>query len=315
MTVAVTALVSCVLAVLAVGPKLLLRIATDGGAPRLAITAWLTAVVTVLGCSIAAIALLLVEAAGHWDSPDELFMSCLAHLRAILVGHAGGPTQIVAAVAVAVAFGSMVAIGVRVGRALNRMRTYTFAHADAVRLVGKSDGSDVVVIEAPEPAAYCVVGRPPAIVVTTAALAALDGTQLAAVVAHERAHLDGHHAYVVAAVRGLAAALPRVRLFADAAVQICSLLEMCADDAAVRRHGHQPLLAGLLALSGAVAPTHGLAAAGVAVLVRAERLTEPQRGLARIRTRITLSGAVAAMAATPLVIVALSLSGVLLCFA
>ena len=56
--------------------KLLARITADGEAPRLAIAAWFTAVVTVLGCSIAAIALLLIEAAGHWDSPDALLVSC-----------------------------------------------------------------------------------------------------------------------------------------------------------------------------------------------------------------------------------------------
>lgn len=182
-------------------------------------------------------------------------------------------------------------------------------------MVGRSGGNDVVIIDATEAAAYCVAGRPPAIVVTTAALGALDDTQLAAVIAHERAHLDGRHAYVVAAVRGLATALPRVELFTSAAAQVSSLLEMCADDTAARRHGHRTLLAGLLALSGVVAPAHGLAAASVAVLVRAERLTDPQNGLARMRTRVTLSGAVAAMAATPSLIVALSMSGALICFA
>lgn len=314
MTVA-AALLLYVAVVVAAGPKLLLRITADGGAPRLAIAAWLTAVLTVLGCSTAAAALLLIEAAGHWDSPDALLVSCLERLQAILLGHSGWPARVVATSVLAIAIGSVIAIGVRVGRALSRMRTHTFEHADAVRLVGRSDGSDVVIIEAAEPAAYCVAGRPPAIVMTTAALAALDRTQLAAVVAHERAHLDGRHAYIVAAVRGLAAALPRIELFALAARQVCSLLEMCADDAAARRHGHQPLLAGLLTLSGAIAPAHALAAASVAVLVRAERLTDPQKGLAHIRTRVTLSGAVATMAATPLAIVALSLSGVLICFA
>lgn len=309
------ALLLYVVAVLSIGPKLLVRLTADGGAPRLAIAAWLTAVVTALGSSIAAIALLLIEAAGHWDSPDALLVSCLERLHAILVGHAGWPARIVATVAVAIAVGSLVAICVRIGRALSRMRTHTFAHADAVRLVGRSDGSDVVFIEAPEPAAYCVAGRPPAIVVTTAALAALDEAQLAAVVAHERAHLDGHHAYVVAAMRGLTAALPKIGLFACAATHISSLLEMCADDAAARRHGRQPLLAGLLTLSGANTPAHGLAAAGVAVLARAERLSDPARGFARIQTHVTLSGAVAAMTATPLAIVALALSGVLICFA
>ncbi|MCV7225955.1 M56 family metallopeptidase [Mycolicibacterium komossense] len=314
MTVAV-ALLLYVVVVLVAGSKLLLRITADGGAPRLAITAWLTAVVTVIGCSIAAVAMLLVEAAGHWGSPDALLLSCLERLQAIILGHAGWPARIVATVAVAIVVGSVIAICMRVGGALRRMRRHTFEHADAVRLVGRSDGSDVVVIEASEPAAYCVAGRPPAIVVTTAALATLDEIQLAAVVAHERAHLDGRHAYVVAAVRGLAAALPKVALFGSAAAQIGSLLEMCADDAAARRHGRQPLLAGLLALSGAGTPAHGLAAAGGAVLVRAERLTDPQEGLARIRTRATLTGAVAAMVGTPVAIAALSLSGALICFA
>jgi beta-lactamase regulating signal transducer with metallopeptidase domain len=225
------------------------------------------------------------------------------------------PASVVASGAVIVAVASVVAVVVRVVRAVNRMRAHTFEHADAVHLVGRSAGGDVVIIDAAEPAAYCVAGRPPAIVVTTAALAALDGAQLAAVVAHERAHLDGRHAYLVAAVRGLAAALPRIGLFATAAAQTCSLLEMCADDAAARRHGHRPLLAGLLTLSGADAPAHGLAAASVAVLVRAERLLDPQKSLAQIGTHVTLSGAVAAMAAAPLAIVALSLSGAVACFA
>ncbi len=311
----VAALLLYVVVVMVAGSRLLLRITADGGAPRLAVAAWLTAVLTVLGCSIAVVALLLIEAAGHWNTTDALLVSCLERLQAILTGHAGWLAMTIAVAAMAVACGGLIAVCVRVGRSLRRMRSHTFAHADAVRLVGRSDGNDVVIIEAAEPAAYCVAGRPPAIVVTSAAVAALDESQLAAVVAHERAHLDGRHAYVVAAVRGLATALPGVRLFANAATQICSLLEMCADDAAVRRHGRQPLLAGLLTLSGAVAPAHGLAAARVAVLVRAERLTDPPEGLAQIRTRLTLSGAVAGMAATPMAIIALSLSGALICFA
>lgn len=313
MTVA-AALLLYVAAVLAIGPKLLVHITADGGAPRLAIAAWITAVVTVLGCSVAAVALLLIEAAGHWDSPDALLVTCLERLRAILVGHAGWPARIVATAAAAIAVGSLIAVAIRMSRALGRMRTHTFAHAHAVRLVGRSHGSDVVVIEASEPAAYCVAGRPPAIVVTTAAMAALDESQLAAVVAHERAHLDGRHAYIVAAARGLTTALPTCGLFATAASHISSLLEMCADDAAARRHGRQPLLAGLLTLSGATTPAEGLAAAGIAVLARAERLSRPPRRFAHIRTHITLSGAVAAMAATPLAIATLSLSGVLICF-
>lgn len=104
MTVA-AALLLYVVGVLAIGPKLLTHITADAGAPRLAIAAWTTAVLTVIACSIAAIAMLLIEAAGHWDSPDALLVSCLERLRAILVGHAGWPARIVATVALAIAAG------------------------------------------------------------------------------------------------------------------------------------------------------------------------------------------------------------------
>lgn len=314
MTVA-GALLLYVAIVLVAGPRLLRRITTDGGAPRVAIAAWLTAVVTVLGCSVAAIALLLIEAAGHWDTSDQLLESCFERLQAILGGQAGTSAMIVAASAVTLTIGLFAAIGVRFARVLGRMRSQTFAHANAVRMVGRSRGDGVVVIDAAEPAAYCVTGQPPAIVVTSGAVATLDSAQLAAVVAHERAHLDGRHAYVVAVVRGLAAALPKVSLFENAATQISSLLEMCADDAAARRHGSQPLLGGLLALSSAGRPTHSLAAAGVAVLLRAQRLTNPRNGRTRIRARMAASGAVAAMAGAPFTITALAFSGALACFA
>lgn len=151
MTVA-AALLLYVLVVLAAGPVLLSRLAADGIAPRLAITAWLTAIVTVLGCSITAVALILIEAAGHWDSPDALIASCVQRLSAILVGHSGWPAQLVAGIAIAAATGALSAVVIRMVRALSRMRTHTLDHADAVRLVGRPRGGDVVVIEAPEPA-------------------------------------------------------------------------------------------------------------------------------------------------------------------
>lgn len=92
-----------------------------------------------------------------------------------------------------------------------------------------------------------------------------------------------------------------------------TLLEMCADDAAARRHGREPLLTGLVALSGTATPANSLAAAMVGVLARAERLTAPRPQLIRARSRAVLSGAVAVIASGPLGIAALSVSGVLLC--
>lgn len=309
------ALLAYVLVVIVAGPRFLRRLAADGIAPRMAITAWLTAVVTVIGCSAAAVALLLIEAAGHWDNADTLLASCLERLQAILIGHSGRPAQMVAAAAVTLALGGLIAVAVRMVSAVNRMRAHTLDHADAVRLVGRPAGDGVVYVDALEPAAYCVAGRPAAIVVTSAAVAALDRSELAAVIAHERAHLRGRHAHVIAAVRGVASALPGIPFFTAASAEIGSLLEMCADDAAARRHGRKPLLDGLLTLSGAGTPARGLAAARVAVLVRARRLAYPPTGITQIRTRATLGGAVAALAGTPIMIAALALSGALICFA
>ena len=52
---------------------------------------------------------------------------------------------------------------------------------------------NVMVVQAERPAAYCVAGRPHAIVVTIAALQSLDRSELAAVLAHEKAHIKGRH--------------------------------------------------------------------------------------------------------------------------
>lgn len=62
-----------------------------------------------------------------------------------------------------------------------------------------------------EPAAYCVAGRYPTVILTTGALRALDPDQLDAVLAHERAHLAGHHHRLLALTPAMVAlALGRV---------------------------------------------------------------------------------------------------------
>jgi hypothetical protein len=198
-------------------------------------------------------------------------------------------------------------------RILVRMRSRTYRHARAVHVVGRRvDGLDAVVIDSSEPAAYCVPGRPHAVVVTSAALAALSERELTAILAHERAHIDGRHPQIVAVVRGLAATFPRLSLMTQGAQQVSRLLEMRADDAAAEQHGRASLLGGLLALTGSMPATSGvLGATGVAVLARAERLatvTEVRRG------RTALIAAVIAFAAGgPLVTVLLAVSGVLIC--
>nr|MDT0524302.1 M56 family metallopeptidase [Streptomyces sp. DSM 41633] len=169
---------------------------------------------------------------------------------------------------------------------------------------------DVFIVDTDERTAYCVAGAPPALVVTTGAIAALGGDELQAVLAHERAHLDGHHLKIVTALRGLAMVFPRVRLMTRAATDVGRLLEMCADDAAVRRHGQRSLLAGLMALAGTT-PAQALGAADVALLNRAERLALPPAPWMRVGAGAGLFGATTVIALAPVATFALGVSGLL----
>lgn len=77
-------------------------------------------------------------------------------------------------------------------------------------------------------AAYCLPGRHRRIVITNATLDALDGTQLDAVLAHEHAHLTGHHHLVVGGADARRRAFPRVPLFRHAHAEISRLVELAA---------------------------------------------------------------------------------------
>ena len=140
-----------------------------------------------------------------------------------------------------------------------------------------------VVLDAPQPAAYCVPGRPATIVLTSAALAILDADQLTAVLAHERAHLAGRHHLLTGLTRGLAAVFPAVPLFTRGPLEVARLAELRADDAAARRSGRRTLVAALLAMgTGAAVPAAALAATGGATAARVQRLLDPPgRGAAR----------------------------------
>nr|MDQ2813274.1 M56 family metallopeptidase [Actinomycetota bacterium] len=124
-------------------------------------------------------------------------------------------------------------------------------HDDALAVLGRpGHAADVTIIDADRPAVYCLPGRR-RIVLTTGALARLDGGQLDAVLAHERAHLSGRHHLVLRLAAALERAFPGVRFFAAAARQIAYLVEVTADDAAIRRSPRLTLAAALLAVASA----------------------------------------------------------------
>ncbi|ORA39300.1 M56 family metallopeptidase [Mycobacterium aquaticum] len=300
-------------AVLAFGPSVLGRLSRSGHAPQIGVVAWVGAVASVLVAWLAATTLLAVSVAAHWGRHDSLVRCCVEALCRLAAGDAGRSAQLGVLAGLGVVLAGVVYLVIRGTRIIVRLRGHARAHARAVRLVGRpTDVPDVYVVDAPERTAYCVAGRPSTIVVTSAAVAVLDRHQLAAVIAHERAHVAGHHPAVLTILRGVATVFASLRLMNQAATEVSRLLEMCADDAAARRHGRHALVGGLMALVAAV-PAGALGAADVAVLSRAQRLLSPSAPGGRVTTHVGLAAAATAFLVTPASLVVLDIAGLLPC--
>jgi beta-lactamase regulating signal transducer with metallopeptidase domain len=142
-----------------------------------------------------------------------------------------------------------------------------------------------LVVDHPAAAAYCVPGLRSRIVISAGTLDLLDAAELAAVLAHERAHLRARHDLVLLPFSALGSAFPRSRLVRQAYATVALLVEMLADDRALRQRPARELATALLRVgaSGAgPAPSGALAAVGTAdaeVAARVARLLTPQARL------------------------------------
>lgn len=303
-------------AVTILAPRPLLRLTRVSVSPRLGVVVWLSAITTVAASGMAAVIMLTRDMAHNWNRPgDTIISACFALMRSVATGRYGVIVQTGLITLTALACAALAVLMWCLGRALLRARTATQDHARTARLTGRRvEGVAAVVLDAPQRLAYCVAGRPHTIVVTSAALDALDEPRLAAVLAHEQAHLSGHHHLLLAYARGLAAILPHVALFASGASEVARLLEMCADDVAARHHGPGNVLTALLALSGvAPIPADALGATGVAVVARAQRLAVPTPAARRLRMRLALSAVALAVAGGPVLIGLLAATGLSPC--
>lgn len=259
-------------------PSPLARLTTPGTSARLGLTAWLTAEVSVLVSLVVALHSLISAAVAGWSLLAEAVCRSVAGRACSPLVYRSAAFEIPLAAAAAGGALTAAALIWQYGRWLRRSRERTRAHAEAAWITGRalSAVSGAIVLDVPELAAYCVPGRPPAIVLTSGALAVLDREQVAAVIAHEKAHLAGGHHLLVALTRGLAAAFPAVPLFTRGAAEVARLTEMCADDAAARASGRNVLVTALLAMgTGTTTPPFALAATAGSLTARVKRLLEP----------------------------------------
>jgi Zn-dependent protease with chaperone function len=172
-------------------------------------------------------------------------------------------------------------------------------HRALLALLARGDpkAPGALVLDYPAAAAYCVPGLRSRIVISAGTLDLLDQAELAAVLAHERAHIRERHDLVLLPFTALCRAFPRCQVTLKANRAVGLLVEMLADDRARRSRPARELATALMrfGVAGASAPPSGaLAAARAAdqceVLTRITRLLEPQPGLsAPVRAAVCCS--------------------------
>jgi len=139
-----------------------------------------------------------------------------------------------------------------------------------------------LVVDYPSAAAYCLPGLRSQIVVSVGTLELLGRGELAAVLAHERAQLRERHDLVLLPFTALRRAFPRSATCTDAHRCVALLVEMLADDRALRGRPARELVSALVRFGTAdtcPAPAGALAAGEGEVAARVTRLLPPVRPL------------------------------------
>jgi Zn-dependent protease with chaperone function len=139
-----------------------------------------------------------------------------------------------------------------------------------------------LVVDYPTAAAYCLPGRRSQIVVSVGTLELLGPAELAAVLAHERAHLRERHDLVLLPFCALRRAFPRSTTCGKADRSVALLIEMLADDRALRARPARELVSALVRFGTAgtcPAPAGTLAVGEGEVAARVARLLHPVRPL------------------------------------
>jgi Zn-dependent protease with chaperone function len=132
--------------------------------------------------------------------------------------------------------------------------------------------SGLRVLDVSEPLAYCLPGVRSRVVVSDGTLTALSDSEITAILTHERAHLRARHDLVLEAFTAVHAAFPRFVRSANALDAVRLLIELLADDAAVRAAGPTPLARALVACAAGRTPSGALAAGGPTTVLRVRRL-------------------------------------------
>jgi len=235
--------------------------------PGTALICWISGLIGIMAAAVGLLALALLWPPAPLHELLERWHECLPHHP-----RAGLIAASVATAALLAGCYHRLSVGIpRVWRAVFHRRR----HREMVSLVARQDAEhlDVLVLDHPVPVAYCIPSRHRSIVVSRGTRDRLDPDHMAAVLAHERTHLRQRHHLLLLLLDLMHSLLPWLPTVRRAQTRIPQLLEMIADDAAVRRHGPGPLAEALRRLVPLPGPAGTLAATGPCESLLAHRLT------------------------------------------
>lgn len=285
-------------AILVLGPRLAAA-SWVRQAPRMAIFAWQAMTVSAVVAVVLAGVTSLIPITAMAGDLGTIIHACAVSVAASYGSSQSLPGNLVGALLAVIVPLWVGVTGVRV--LVGSWRTRRSLHR-SLRLVTETDSRlGVSVLDSGTPAAFCVPGRRARIVVTRAALDQLSRDELTGVLEHEAAHLRGRHHLAVALSQILARAFPRVQLFQVATHETRQLIELLADDVALRRVDRVDLASAIVSLAGMRAPASALAMAQEGAVLRVARLLAPVPPLAPWRYRAAALGAMAVVVA-PLLI-------------
>ncbi|MEU7488325.1 M56 family metallopeptidase [Streptomyces sp. NPDC042319] len=293
-------------------PRVVARARWTREAPRTAVAGWLLlSAAFVLAVATGVLQLLLPYASSH--ALADRAAACLPWTpegcrlpgAASLAGLSGAEYAAVGAAAVA-----LLLPAAALCHHLVRARRSRAQHSSVLRLVGRTDPAlRAVVIDHDTPAVYCLPGRAARIVVSSGARKTLTPPQLAAALEHERAHIAGRHHLLISAAETFGGIFRRLPLGRMVRTEVPLLLEMAADDRALRRCSRDALATALYAMAtGQQTPPMAFAAGGPSAALRMRRILTPHRH-GHPALRGILAGALAAAAVTPLVLACCSQPG------
>ena len=257
-------------------PAMLARASWPQRAPRAAIVLWqsiaLAAVLSAFSAGIAIASRLFVP--GPDGRPTATVTSEIEALGWPLWG------ALVVVFALTLVIGARLTYAVvQVAIATRRRRSHHRMMVDLLDMSHESNppqvctkASGLRILDVKQPLAYCLPGVRSRVVVSEGTLKSLSDSEIDAILTHERAHLRARHDLVLEMFTAVHAAFPRFVRSGNALDAVRLLVEMLADDAAVRAAGPTPLARALVACAAGRTPSGALAAGGPTTLLRVRRL-------------------------------------------